>query len=109
MFHRVCSQVYLQGGSIRVRTVAVVALERFVFVVLPSVGLGGVAAAGRKEKASVRKEASISSGDGFTSNTPKLLAAKEGTPGSQHGDRTSPSPYTLFPLIHTRRLKGRDS
>lgn len=39
MFHRVCSQVYLQRGSICVCTVAVVALERFVFVVLPSVGL----------------------------------------------------------------------
>lgn len=49
VFHRVRSQVYLQGGSIRVRTVAVVALERFVFVVLPSVGLGGSSGVEEKE------------------------------------------------------------
>lgn len=41
VFHRVRGQVHLQRGGVCVRTVAVVALERFVFVVLPSVGLGG--------------------------------------------------------------------
>lgn len=49
MFHRVCSQVYLQRGSICVCTVAVVALERFVFVVLPSVGLGNGSRAEERE------------------------------------------------------------
>lgn len=90
VFHCVCSQVYLQGGGIRVRTVAVVALERFVFVVLPSVGLEGCAAGWRKEKASAGKEASISTGEGFPSDIPfqpgpklpRPPSAKGGTPGS---------------------------
>lgn len=69
MFHRVRSQVYLQRGSIRVRTVAVVALERFVFVVLPSVGLGGGSRVeGREIKCREGRE-SISTGEGFTSDT----------------------------------------
>ena len=55
VFHRVRSQVYLQRGSIRVRTVAVVALERFIFVVLPSVGLGG-GGSGVEERESKRRE-----------------------------------------------------
>lgn len=49
VFHRVRSQVHLQRGGIRVRAVAVVALERFVFVVLPSVGLGVAAGWEKRE------------------------------------------------------------
>lgn len=37
MFDSVCRQVDLQAGSICVTTVTVVALERLVFVVLPTV------------------------------------------------------------------------
>ena len=39
MLHRVGGQMNLQRGGICVRTVAIVALEGLVFVVLPSVGL----------------------------------------------------------------------
>lgn len=49
VFHCVGSQVYLQRGSIRVRPVAVVALERFVFVVLPSVRLGDSSSVKKRE------------------------------------------------------------
>ena len=41
MFDSVCGQVHLQAGSICVTTVTVVALERLVFVVLPTVRLKG--------------------------------------------------------------------
>lgn len=39
MFDSVCGQVHLQAGSICITTVAVVALVRLVFVVLPAVRL----------------------------------------------------------------------
>lgn len=39
MFHGVCGQVHLQAGSVDVTTVTVLALEWFVFVVLPTVRL----------------------------------------------------------------------
>lgn len=39
MFHGVCGQVHLQAGSVCVTTVTVLALEWFVFVVLPTVRL----------------------------------------------------------------------
>lgn len=39
MFDGVCGQVHLQAGSVCVTTVTVVALERLVFVVLPTVRL----------------------------------------------------------------------
>ena len=41
VFDSVCGQVHLQAGGIRVTTVTVVALERLVFVVLPTVRLQG--------------------------------------------------------------------
>lgn len=41
MFDSVCGQVHLQAGSVCVTTVTVVALERLVFVVLPTVRLWG--------------------------------------------------------------------
>lgn len=40
VFHRVRRQVHLEGGCVRVRPMTIVALEGFIFVVLPSVGLG---------------------------------------------------------------------
>lgn len=39
VLHRVRGQVHLQRGRVRVRPVTVVALEGFIFVVLPPVGL----------------------------------------------------------------------
>lgn len=50
----------------------------------------------REERESKHEEVSISTGDSFTSAYhfqpgPKLPAAEEGTPGSQHRDRTYPS------------------
>lgn len=62
----------------------------------------GAAAAGRKEKASMREEASIRRQLYLKHPlpvSPQAPAAEEGTPGSKHRDRTSPS--SPPPLPHT--------